>query len=177
MMTQQLGFSVLTAPIAAIDRRSLSQAWYSALHLAHESPRHDTPKAAHALNTEAELNVAVLPERNGARTGAAVSLAIHRTTKRSRAEATPVDRRSSRSPLARKIEYLFLRPNLTTTRATFTIDGSSARVHVSMQQTRSGLRLVAVCPSEARERVARALEQARYALAARGIVVDAEIRE
>src|SRR6202034_3463065 len=34
MMTQQLEVSILAAPLAAIDRRALSQAWYSALHLA-----------------------------------------------------------------------------------------------------------------------------------------------
>jgi hypothetical protein len=177
MMTQQLGFSVLTAPIAAIDRRSLSQAWYSALHLAHESTQHAPPKAVCALETTVQQKTVELQERSCIHTRAAGPPPLHRSVKRTRTIATPVDRRSVRSPIARKIEHSFLRPNLTATRATFTIDGSSARVHVSMQQTRSGLRLVAVCPSRLRESVASALEQARYALAARGIAIDAEIAE
>ena len=36
MMTQQLEVSILAAPLAAIDRRVLSQAWYSALRLARD---------------------------------------------------------------------------------------------------------------------------------------------
>ena len=39
MMTQQLEVSILAAPLAAIDRRALSQAWYSALHLARPDRR------------------------------------------------------------------------------------------------------------------------------------------
>ncbi len=38
MMTQQLHVSILAAPLAAIDPRALSQAWYSALRLAHGAP-------------------------------------------------------------------------------------------------------------------------------------------
>ncbi|HEY1429269.1 MAG TPA: hypothetical protein VGF18_06830, partial [Candidatus Tumulicola sp.] len=36
-MTEQLRVSIVAAPLAAIDPRALSQAWYSALHLARES--------------------------------------------------------------------------------------------------------------------------------------------
>ncbi len=177
MMTQQLGFSVLTAPIAAIDRRALSQAWYSALHLARQSPQQQTAKSASVREEAAHRKPAPLTERSGIRPTASLGAGLRAAPHSRRADATPVERRSLRSPLARKIEHLFLRPNDTTTRATFTIDGSSARVHVSMQQTRSGLRLVAVCSSRARESVARALEQARYSLAARGIAIDAQIAE
>lgn len=176
-MTQQLGFSVLTAPIAAIDRRALSQAWYSALHLDHQSPKREAPAKPTCARSEHAESRHLERATHATTTRAVAPLHVHRGTQRTRTGSASVDRRSLRSPLARKIEHLFLRPNTPTTRATFTIDGSAARVHVSMQQTRSGLRLIAVCPSHARERVARALEQARYALAARGIAIDARIAE
>ena len=177
MMTQQLGFSVLTAPIAAVDRRALSQAWYSALHLAKDAPKHETPPAAFAVERSCAHNANVQAERLGSSVRPAPALHVHRELKHSKHEALAVDRRSFRSPLARKIEHAFLRPNIPATRAVFTVDGTQARVHVTMQRTRSGLQLVAVCPPHARERVARALEQARYALAKRGISIDARIGE
>lgn len=178
MMTQQLGFSVLTAPIAAIDRRALSQAWFSALHLAKDAPKRETPSsAAFALERRCAHDANVQVERRASATRQVPSMQVHREIKSAKREAPALDRRSFRSPLARKIEYAFLRPNVPATRAAFTIDGTQARVHVTMQRTRSGLQLVAVCPPHARERVARALEQARYALAERGISIDARIGE
>ena len=82
-----------------------------------------------------------------------------------------------RSPLARKIERSFLHPGAAVKRATFTLDGSEDRVHISMQAGKSGLRLVAVCPPRARDAVSRALNEARFALAARGIALDASVSE
>ncbi|MBV8638437.1 MAG: hypothetical protein JO322_10150 [Candidatus Eremiobacteraeota bacterium] len=177
MMTQQLGFSVLTAPIAAIDRRALSQAWYSALHLAKQPSKHDTQQAPVALERCCAHRAGVLADRRNTHLRSTTGLQVHREMKPARRDMVAIDRRSLRSPLARKIEYAFLRPNLPATRAAFTIDGTRERVHVTMQRTRTGLQLVAVCQPSARERVARALEQARYALAERGISIDARITE
>jgi hypothetical protein len=123
MITQQLGYSILTAPLAAIDRRALSQAWYSALHLA--------------------------------RSGFPVANVPQQLSKARTAEA--------------------LDPARPVRRATFsfagTREGTRARVHVALQSGASGMRLVAVCPAALRAGVARALDQARYALALRGIVL------
>ncbi len=177
MMTQQLGFSVLTAPIAAIDRRALSQAWYSALHLAHGSANQEAPKRIAALKSRGESQHTVSSGRGGVAVHGGTLPRVHRQSIPERRDATPVDRRSLRSPLARKIEHVFLRPNAETKRATFTIDAGSARVHVTMQRTAHGLRLVAVCPPRVRQTVAHALEQARYALAARGIALNARVTE
>lgn len=177
MMTQQLGFSVLTAPIAAIDRRALSQAWYSALHLARRSHEGDRSIAVCTVRSQAHEKTPVSFERTSPNVRAPLSTRVHREAERIERDPQPLERRAIRSSLARKIEHAFLRPNVTAKRATFTIDGTAARVQVSMQHTRSGLRLIAVCPSHTRKSVARALEQARYALAARGISVDARIVE
>jgi hypothetical protein len=176
MMTQQLGFSVLTAPIAAIDRRALSQAWYSALHLARESR---APEASQhpAIAQRDALRKPAASSPRGSTVVRGGTKTVQSEAKASRRDPLPQERRSMRSPLARKIEHLFLRPNTAATRATFTIDGTDARVQVSMQQTRAGLQLIAVCSPRSRAYVAQALEQARYALAARGIALDARITE
>lgn len=176
-MTQQLGFSVLTAPLAAIDRRALSQAWYSALHLAHERKSESLalgkPAVEHTMiaarvheapETHARVRVSESkPRNNGA-------------TKKARRTDVPaaVDRRARRSTLARKIEQTFLHPSGNVRRATFSIDGTHARVHVTLQTSNGRARLVAVCPPAVRGPVAQALAQARYALASRGIDLTIE---
>lgn len=174
MMTQQLGFSILTAPLAAIDRRALSQAWYSALHLARE--------AVHPLEPAAPNKP--LACRDGARPGsstangrpasAACATARHASSAERARDGEP-ERRAPRSRLSRKIERCFLDPVRRTHRATFTLDGSNARVHVALQSGGAAMRLIAVCPPAVRERVKCALEEARYALAVRGIALDLDV--
>jgi hypothetical protein len=179
MMTQQIGFSILTAPLAAIDRRSLSQAWYSALHLAtHGSCERNgevLPAPRVPVRT-CERVVAVSPGPHRGRT-AAVRIVPPKSHANSR--CVPIEeRRSSRSRLARAIEGTFLNPaRVARQRATFTIDGTRGRVHIALQSGTSGPRLVAVCPATARVRVARALEEARYALAVRGIALRVDLKE
>jgi hypothetical protein len=177
MMTQQLGFSILSAPLAAIDRRALSQAWYSALHVA-QAP-HAQPASA---NVRAEAAASERPHRSGQPAKHAnverrdTSARSHTATSKPRIAAAP-DRRAARSVLARRIERTFLNPISPPRRATFTIDGTAARVHVALQTTPDGVRIVAVCPPSIRARVSRALDQARYALAARGLALHADVSE
>jgi hypothetical protein len=178
MMTQQLGFSVLTAPIAAIDRRALSQAWYSALHLARDSGKRETPKPVIALKPSIERESSLTAPLTSVKERCSAPSCVRLKSISTRSGACAVsDRRSLRSSLARKIESVFLRPGVETRRATFTINANAARVHVTLARTARGLALVAVCAPCARETVARALEQARYALAARGIALDARVQE
>ncbi len=83
-----------------------------------------------------------------------------------------------RSRLAQRIERAFLEPNPhRAQRATFSVDGMGGRVHVALQSSATGMRLVAVCHATARDRVARALEEARYALAARGVALRVYVSE
>jgi hypothetical protein len=176
MTTQQLGYSILTAPLAAIDRRSLSQAWYSALHLAHNVTGTTMREPANASKGEC-LGTARRPDREAGRArdplGTTRALRASGTT---RTLAGPVDRRAGRLPLARRIEWTFLDPARKIRRATFTLDGTNARVHVALQTGASGMRLVAVCPPALRAGVARALDQARYALAVRGITLSVALQ-
>ena len=173
MMTQQLGFSVLSAPLAQLDRRALSQAWYSALHLASSHARPQIPDKPVPPPTQAD------GRRNGGATrgmspksGGAATLT--RATLPPRSGLMEGDRRTMRSSLARKIERAFLHPSRPSRRATFTL-GQGARVHVALQNSPRGLHIVAVCAPAHREAVARALEEARYALATRGISVGVHV--
>ena len=178
MMTQQLGFSILTAPLAAIDRRTLSQAWYSALHLARgaqsqsfaPSAHNDVPICEHGARRVADSH-------EFARTAKFEGTArVREPASKPTSGATP-ERRAARSALARRIERTFLHPTARPKRATFTIDGTRARVHVALQTTPTGVRIVAVCPATVAARVSRALDEARYALAARGIALHADVSE
>ena len=88
-----------------------------------------------------------------------------------------VERRAPRSPLARKIASVFLDSRSRVERSTFTIGRDGARVHVVLQSKGDCVRLVAICAPAYRDVVARALAQARFALASRGCVVDYPERE
>lgn len=177
MMTQQLGFSILTAPLAAIDRRALSQAWYSALHLAQASHAQSISAHGHTDATVCE------PTQRPEQSHDCAHAGRHDTSARSRAAASELrvagapERRAMRSVLARRIERTFLNPLARPRRATFAIDGTRARVHVALQTTPGGMRIVAVCPASIRSRVSRALDEARYALAARGIALSTDVSE
>jgi hypothetical protein len=175
MMTQQLGFSILTAPLAAIDRRALSQAWYSALHLASPPAVREPAGARVALPRSSERalhphgavhrshrtpSIRFVPVQPGARGGC---------------NAAGLERRAPRSPLARRIERCFLDPARRVERASFTLSGGKSRVHVALQSSADGLRLIAVCPPSVRDAVSHA--QARYALAARGIAFAYDVTE
>jgi hypothetical protein len=177
MMTQQIGFSILTAPLAAIDRRSLSQAWYSALHLAQHGA--SQPASAHASVQSREHEFRQIPGRTSGEHVARASTVrfVPHPRAATHADAPHEERRAARSLLARRIERAFLDPSRRVERATFTLDGSRARVHVALQSTGTSTRLVAVCPSSMRAGVARALEEARYALALRGVALHIDLKE
>lgn len=177
MMTQQIGFSVLSAPLAAIDRRALSQAWYSALHLAKDRAHSaSVPPRVPVLATDASKRRTAVEERKQSETRPTETRAIKREHERTVCRP-PLERRTARTALGRKIERCFVNPGQPVQRATFTIDGTQARVHVTLQNRGGDLRIVAICPAAIREQVARALEEARYALAERGVVLRVEHHE
>jgi len=176
MISQQIGFSILTAPLAAIDRRSLSQAWYSALHLARPKPRSSCGQPSSKQITCVREQTPTGDAPYAARPVQRPAGGVPKERASLRSAASP-ERRAERSGLARRIERAFLDPVRRTDRATFTLDGSSARVHVALQTTTSGMRLIAVCPAAIRAGVARALDEARYALAVRGIALHVDVNE
>jgi hypothetical protein len=173
MMTQQLEVSILAAPVAAIDRRAISQAWYSALRYA-AAPQHGAVTGA-AIGSSAS-------PRNGLRHDAWVS--PHRTrfesagsprgravvpTTRPTDEAGRLKSRRVAPPLAVRIERAFGGGATSPKRVTFSLGRGSARVHVILQTKGDCIMLVALCTPELRGVVGSALTQARRALAGRNI--------
>jgi hypothetical protein len=173
--TQQLGISVLSAPLAAIDRRSLSQAWYSALHLARDAaPASDRP--AQRRPAVSGAGIVPVPPRDGSSRPSNVS-----TLRPAAGSCAPVradgslERRAARSPLARHIERAIAGRPPYAWRAAIGVGTDGTRVLLLLRGSRERLVLVAVCAPASRAAVVRALEQARFALAARGIVLNARV--
>jgi hypothetical protein len=86
------------------------------------------------------------------------------------------ERRIAPSKLAQKIERAFIKPKHPPKHASFSLEGASGRVQILLQQSGSRTQIVALCPPGARDVVARALREARYALALRGLSIQADVR-
>ncbi len=169
-------YSVLSAPLAQIDRRALSQAWISALHLS---------QAPSARRATSPLRVA----RSGRTPFAAASHAPSAASASERAQrfGTPAahlatviaggERRSSQSSLARRIVEVLLAPRNRARRCTLALGGEKGRVHLLLGGSDRRLHLVALCAAGVRSDVDRALREVRYALAARGILATSDLRE
>jgi hypothetical protein len=176
-IARQLGISVLAAPLASIDRRGLSQAWYSALHLARDAENAGAP-AARANGPGAPPHAPAhrsAPEGRPAARAASepAARAAHAPSARA---GIAIERRQPRLPLARRIERALLAPRVRAARASFALGAGDARVVVLLHGAGDRVRLIALCSRASCGTVARALEQARFALAARGIALDAAVR-
>jgi len=181
MMTQELGISILAAPLAAIDRRALSQAWYSALHCAHEvDGRQAASRPARttaALHPRARLLSEAAP---GAQRRVTIVAARTASSARPLAEKQAAPKnisRASRALLARRIAAALAAPRATPGRATFSIGRGGARVHVIFQTNGDRVTVLAICRPEVRAFVARALAYVCVALRARGVPVHFEAKE
>src|SRR5580692_940341 len=135
MMTQELQASVLTAPLAQIDRRVLSQAWYSALNFARARESAAPAKKPVATNAAAQgrATPASVPNRRTSHAAPPASVAHPVSAKRGVSLDRGFERRAPRSPLARKIESVFLDPRSRVERSTFTVGSGRARVYVALQ--------------------------------------------
>ncbi|HLY03943.1 MAG TPA: hypothetical protein VKR56_15770 [Candidatus Cybelea sp.] len=181
MMTQQLEVSILAAPLAAIDRRALSQAWYSALYLARPDrqlvPSRDCGPctAATPLETKPEREAEPpSPRPTELRVARSVQTKPSKIAAQPSAPRIPANRDAV--PLSLRIERRFAHSASHVKRATFSLGRGEARVHVILQTNGNVATLVALCRPQMRTVVARALAQARFALAARGFVVDVDSR-
>lgn len=171
MMTHELEVSILAAPLEAIDRRVLSQAWYSALHHV-DAARRSCEVKVQRRSPMACAACRNLPSMQGA--GATTYLQAQRSVRaigHVALDELAVLHRSQKSRLAAGIERAF-GAAATPRRATFSLGRGNARVHVVLQTTPAGTMLVALCRPELRADVGQALAQARAALAARGIALD-----
>lgn len=175
-ISENLEFSVVSAPVAAFDRRALSQAWYSALY-GSRAPGSIPPDVRALLPANPEAARPSKPDNSGAPCKPAPSDAGRPLARAIGPAAEPIERRGPQSTLARKIERAFLRPQRAAGKASFTLESDLGRVQVVLQSRGSRCKLVAVCSAKASALVAQALLQARYALAKRGIQLDAQARE
>lgn len=175
-ISDHLNFSVLSAPLESIDRRALSQAWYSALFHAH------TPATISHVSVKNRSLATHLgrPAKSSGAKQMRPSVQDRRAGKECAASqnaAPVVERRRQTTPLAVKIERMLRarRPNVGT--IAFTIKDGGARVQLLLHGTGCRLTLVALCPGSAKAHVARALAHARYALSLRGVQLHVEARE
>jgi len=181
MMTQQLEVSILAAPLGAIDRRALSQAWYSALRLGRTAP-----PAAATVST-ASRGGSSCPKQRESHPSPRLGAPPARPAGASRSHSTrepeicedaefrrPGVARAPRPQLAGAIERAFADAALR--RATFSVGRGSARIHIVLQTKGNRTTLIALCRPHLSGVVARALAQAQVALAARGIGVDLRTR-
>ncbi len=191
-MTQPTnGVAVLATELPATDRRALSQAWYSALHLAEPPPRgasaRPTPHApaqlaaargaaseAHDRDSGATARGNAARDTGGRRgdnarrhDGARHDLLATREAGAPR-DALARERRAPKSELARRIER-GLADRSRGVPASFAVAAAGGRVRILVRSDGARTRVVAVCAPPLRERVERALAQARFALAARGL--------
>jgi hypothetical protein len=168
-LTQPLEISVLTAPIAAIDRRAISQAWYSALGLARTGTarasdgalRSAGPASGYGCRSEEHFRGAPLQVRSHAQRRC---FDFARSTRRAQDDEVGVriDRRTP-TRLARGIERKLLLKPRTPARTTVTIEGERGRVYLTLQSRGKQLRIVAICSKRLSGHVARALDEVRVA--------------
>lgn len=177
MMTAQLEVSILAAPVAAIDRRALSQAWYSALRLTQPATSAGAGRdranrcetfvfpPSRLIAPNVQRRDADLPSPKTTRSKGLIVAGDGSAKSNSR-------RRAARTALAERIEHAFSAPNAHLKRATFAIGRGKARVHVILQTRGERTTLLALCRPDLRGVVGRALTEARCALAARGIGIE-----
>jgi hypothetical protein len=168
---------VLTAQLAETDRRALSQAWYSALHLAETAPRGShriavgrcLPGAAAAAARQATSRGTPLR----ATTAVDRATATARESARRRGPAAPgLERRAPKTVLARRLERALIRRVPRAAVTSFALRAGTGRIRLLVRSDGSRTRVVAVCPLSLRDRVERALAQARFALAGRGVAAE-----
>lgn len=176
MTTASEGVAVIATQLARTDRRALSEAWYSALHLARETP---TARSTPARSTAWPAPPPAATHSSPAQHAASVSSRAERPQARSRGTATTtpsatIDRRRPSTEFTQRIERavaaLGVRRPLP---AAHTVDVGEGRVRLLVHADGRCTRIVALCRPELRERVERALAHARFALAGGGIAVGA----
>jgi hypothetical protein len=199
-MQQTNGVAVLATHLAHTDRRALSQAWYSALHLAdHTPPPPPRARLASAASSPAhEATLATRTARGATAEHPAVGARDRRTSServaaRSERSAQALGERAAsptvvgprrdahtaaaerRGPteLARRIERGLAQQRAPHAgAASFTIQAAGGRVHIVVRSNGDRTRVVAVCAPPLRERVERALAHVRFALAGSGVLAE-----
>ena len=174
MTTATRSVAVVATRLPNIDRRALSQAWYSALHL-----NQAQPEATRAHPASAAISSAIGPRiaRTGKPETAAAPVAARVPVRPYAQPAVPgfTERRGPVTELSRRIETLLVRhaANVPVRPATLALKAGDGRVQLLVRGDGAATRVVALCPAHLRDRVDRALAHARFALAAAGNRIEA----
>jgi hypothetical protein len=174
MTTASNGVAVIATQVAKTDRRALSEAWYSALHLS----RNAVPVRSRAVHGAAAPSAYVAGKRDSA-PPAAGRLALTAPPVRMPGAASargllPNERRRPATETARRIERAVATlAAMPTVPAMHTVDVAGGRVRLLVHSDGRTTRIVALCSGGLREAVERALASARFALAGAGLAVHA----
>lgn len=174
MTNASQGVAVIATQVAQTDRRALSEAWYSALHLAREAAPGRPAARAATLTAGAVTTAHTIPLAAAQREPATTGLPVRARREASARTGEPFDRRRLPSETARRIERAVAA--LSARRpvpAAHTVDVAGGRVRLLVHNDGCAMRIVALCSSPLREHVERALASARFALAGAGIAVAA----
>jgi len=173
-MQQTTGVAVLATHLAHTDRRALSQAWYSALHLAEPM----TPSLRARLAPGPATAARGTPQNARAAGGEALARNVRtahgyraapRASQSQRRETSAAPERRIPTELARRIERGLSRRAPRGGASSFTVAAAGGRVHLIVRSDGASTRVVAVCAPPLRERVERALAHVRFALAGSGL--------
>jgi hypothetical protein len=174
MTTASTGVAVIATDVAQTDRRALSEAWYSALHLADNARPPQPPRATTKLATTPASPTQRAP--HAPQVGGEGRPPLSSRASRGTAIPPPSaqDRRQPTSASSRRIERAVV--TLSARRpvpAAHTVDVDGGRVRLLVHTDGRRTRIVAVCSSPLRDVVERALASARFTLAGAGLAVGA----
>jgi hypothetical protein len=175
MMTDSLSVSVVAAPLAAIDSRALSQAWFSALHLAREriTPNHQPNAARPETEQHGAPSTKTRPASSESRRTMLPCRAYGGAPIRGGTNDAPA--RRVRATLAREVKFDAARRPKPAARAAFIVVDGSKRALVVIQTRGAATHVVAICSPAHRQAVAVALSEVRASLAVRGIALQSRV--
>jgi hypothetical protein len=174
MTTASDGVAVIATQVAQTDRRALSEAWYSALHLAQgAAPQRGAATRAGAVTATSAPLARATEQRDRRPLAPAALPARSRGGAKTRAGVLP-ERRRPAGETALRIERAVV--TLAARRpvpAAHTLDVAGGRVRLLVHGDGRTTRIVALCSRPLREAVERALAIARFTLAGAGMAVGA----
>ena len=173
---QPSAFAVVATHLAQMDRRTLSQAWFDVLHLASKR----SFRVEHAPSTSRERPTRAEIRAHGSDDRMRDPMQVQRASKsidtHDRSQR-PLgrERRIERSELSHRIERAVAR-RTPEALSSMVIRAEDGRVQLLVRSDGMRTRIVALCLPAQRVAVEAALAHARFALARRGIAVDADVR-
>jgi hypothetical protein len=164
-MQQTEGVAILATQLAGSDRRALSQAWYSALHLAQADAPHGVRPALRSASRDLPVATSAVSTGSSSRSGAAASIVRAQARQAPAAPASALgERRAVRTRFERSLERAVSRRVDRGACGSFSLSAENGRVQVLVRTERGTTRVVALCAPSLRERVERALAHVRFAV-------------